>query len=73
MRVGIFYFSHRDGEGRSPVSLGLLTFPAHVGYVRCEVVESDSEEDALDRAVCRPEETLMNTHALKDIRTKRRS
>ncbi|HET9023874.1 MAG TPA: hypothetical protein VFN64_04840 [Burkholderiaceae bacterium] len=64
-KAGIFYFSLKDGEGRQPVSLGPVTFPPAVGYVRCEVVEARDLDAALDLAKPRRDEHVMNTHWLE--------
>ena len=66
MRVGIFYFSLKDGRDRVPVPLGPVTFPPKVGYIRCEVIEAPDEETALDKARPRHDESVMNTHTVED-------
>ena len=64
MRVGIFYFSLKNGEDRVPVLAGAGVFP--IGYVRCEVLEDvNNLTDALDRANPRPDESVMNTHPIR--------
>jgi hypothetical protein len=61
-RIAIFYLAHVDGPDRSPVSLGPVTFPPNVAYVRSELVDATSLEAALSKAAPRYGEVVMNTH-----------
>ncbi len=62
MRIGIFFFSLHPAIDRQPVCLGEALTP--VGYVRVEQVEAADTSEALGMGTMRPDETLMNTHAL---------
>jgi hypothetical protein len=61
-KIAVFYVSRRDGKDKIPVSVGPVTFPPRVVYVRAELVDAPSLEAALDKAKPRRGEAVMNTH-----------
>lgn len=68
MRIGIFYYSQKDGPGRQHV---VLPKGGHV-YIRVEEVEGDDVANALDEAQLQRGEQLMNTHIINPIRRRKK-
>lgn len=60
MRVGIFYFSLNPAEDRQKLMVGATPV-----FIRVTTVHTSTEEEALDLASPRPDESVMNTHDLE--------
>jgi hypothetical protein len=64
MKVGIFYFSTKDGKDRRRIIVDDSTPKVRYGYLRIEVLDVKSAsplEAALNRAKPRADETVLNT------------
>lgn len=65
MNIAIFYFSMNAADDRHPVD---LDWNGRDAWIRAEVVDAPNEEMALDKARPREDESVMNTHRIKEPR-----
>jgi hypothetical protein len=63
-KIAIFYMSKRDGKDRQPISIGPVTYPPTVVYIRAVLAKATNEDDAMDEVKMRRGETVMNTHCV---------